>query len=305
MGLGKPIVWCLSDMGPITGGCHYSMGCDGFQSGCMSCPALSLHDDRPQKTLQRRSDLWEGITFVTPSRWLEGCVKNSVIGKRNDVRYIRTGVELDVFKPYHREACRKEFGLDNNRTTIFCGSSSTKEYRKGFSHLPALVEAMKKRGLGDFQLVVVGSQSNELKALNCDVKSLGSIKDREKLARIYSAADIALLPYLEDNLPNVALEAISCGIPVAAYSIGGLPDVVIPGVNGDLATHSDTDELAEKLVSCVKAKHSRYKIRSWAVDNIDINIQGNEYMELFDELLSRSAHPINRSVSSRGGQFVR
>jgi len=282
---GKPIVWCLSDMAPITGGCHYSMGCGGYQESCSSCPALSINDRTTERTLQRRLELWENITFVAPSKWLEECVRKSLIGRRNHVEYIRTGAELDVFKPHDKSSCRKEFGIDPNLTTIFCGSASAREYRKGFSHLPALVDRLNSSELGDYQLIVVGSQSEDLRSLNCKVKTMGLVKDRSRLARIYSAADIALLPYLEDNLPNVALEAIACGAPVASFAIGGLPDVILPGINGTLATPFDVDELATRLVECVKANHSRFKIRDWATRNIDINTQGSHYASLFSHLL--------------------
>ncbi len=36
----KPLVWTMRDMWPFTGGCHYSMGCDRFRSGCGHCPQL-------------------------------------------------------------------------------------------------------------------------------------------------------------------------------------------------------------------------------------------------------------------------
>ena len=38
--LGKPIVWTLRDMWPITGGCHYSLNCERYKNQCGKCPQL-------------------------------------------------------------------------------------------------------------------------------------------------------------------------------------------------------------------------------------------------------------------------
>jgi len=286
--LNKPVVWCLSDMAPMTGGCHYSMGCEGFRSGCYPCPALA-HSDRATKEIaERRARLWKGITFVSPSRWLESSMQKSLIGEGNNVKYIRTGVELDVFKPTDKSTARYKFGLKPDRKVILCGSASAREYRKGFSYLPEIVDRLNRSEIGDYQLMVFGSNSSDLESLNCDVISMGNIKDRNKLASIYSAADLVLLPYIEDNLPNVCLEAIACGVPVTSFAIGGMPDVIIPGVNGELATPFNIEELTTKVIKSLSADYSPGELRSWAVSNIDIREQARQYVDLFSELLDKT-----------------
>ena len=37
-----PIVWRLADMAPLTGGCHYDVGCGRFTARCGACAALLL-----------------------------------------------------------------------------------------------------------------------------------------------------------------------------------------------------------------------------------------------------------------------
>lgn len=39
--LGKPVFWYMHDMFPITGGCHHSLGCDGYKSDCKLCPLIN------------------------------------------------------------------------------------------------------------------------------------------------------------------------------------------------------------------------------------------------------------------------
>ena len=125
--------------------------------------------------------------------------------------------------------------------------------------------------------------------LDCDVKVTGHISCREELARAYSAADVTLLPYVEDNMPNVCLESIACGVPVVAFSVGGMPDIVIPNVNGDLARPFDVWDLAYRLVSALNAGYQAKAIRQWAEMNIDIAVQARQYKELFKEYLEEES----------------
>ena len=64
------------------------------------------------------------------------------------------------------------------------------------------------------------------KELEINARFFGKINDEEKLALLYSAADLFILPSKEDNLPNVMLESIACGTPVIGFDIGGLSDVI-------------------------------------------------------------------------------
>lgn len=60
-------------------------------------------------------------------------------------------------------------------------------------------------------------------------------------------ADAFLLPSEVESFGVAALEALSAGVPVFAYRVGGLPEVVVDGV-GRLAPPFDTDALARAVV---------------------------------------------------------
>lgn len=286
----KPLVWCLSDMAPLTGGCHYSSGCDKYQTSCYPCPRIgAAHTQLPTMVLRRRSLLWKQITIVSPSRWLADVARNSVVTKDMDIRIIRTGVELSVFKPHDRNGAKRELGVDPTKPLILFGAASIRDSRKGFRYLPELVDRLNDQlGMRDkYNVLIVGANSADLSKLRCSVTVTGHITSRPQLSRIYAAADVTLLPYIEDNLPNVCLESMACGTPVVAFAIGGLSDVIVQGINGELAAPFDVWDLAHKLMKVLNMEVSTRAIRSWAEANLDIAQQGYEYVSLFEELSQR------------------
>ena len=75
---------------------------------------------------------------------------------------------------------------------------------------------------------------------------------------MFAAADVFVAPFGEDNLPNVILEALACGTPVAAFAAGGIPDAVEHEHNGFLAPAGDAAALGRGII-WVLADLARHK----------------------------------------------
>src|SRR5207244_1154208 len=82
---------------------------------------------------------------------------------------------------------------------------------------------------------------------------LGPVQDDRHLSQVYSAADIFVLASLQDNQPNTVLEAMACGTPVAAFDVGGVPEMVKPGVTGMLATAEDVKGLRAAIADLLNS----------------------------------------------------
>ena len=110
----------------------------------------------------------------------------------------------------------------------------------------------------------------------------------------YSAADITILPSLEDNLPNVILESLACGTPVVAFDNGGISDVVIDNVTGLLCESADVKALFE----CVKRVNKEEyfdRCRNFAERYFKSSIQAENYISLFESLIKER---VNVSVDN-------
>lgn len=128
--------------------------------------------------------------------------------------------------------------------------------RKGqhtlFEALPRIVEAVP-----GFRLWVLGNANRKkrfvrnLRNHQLNHKLFGRIRWlglRPNVEHYFLAADLSLVPSLEEPLGLVALESLATGTPVVASRTGGLPEIVQDRVSGRLVTPGDPDELAEVII---------------------------------------------------------
>lgn len=309
--LGKPIVWTFHDQRAFTGGCHFSAGCTRYQDECGDCPQLQEDFFQLSRAavLDARDILPTGaITVVCPSRWMADCVRASAAFRNCEVRVVPYGVDTDVFFPRKKKAARKELELEKKPFVLLFGGDGLLARRKGF---PALVEALqlaaqnrKFRERLELRRIVLLCFGGELGPLRKQLPArpirLGRIDSDEKLAKIYSAADLFLLPSLEDNLPNVMIESLCCGTPGLAFDIGGVPEVIDRNVTGRLVRPGDSAGLAEAIVDltlrprrCAKmARKARRSARKrWSNQR-----QIDSYLSLYHDALHRSPRLDAREV---------
>jgi glycosyltransferase involved in cell wall biosynthesis len=263
----KPVVWFLHDQWAFTGHVGYSYDCERWKHGCGSCPYLSeypkLHHDRTPLLWRwkRRVYSRSRLTVVAPSRWLAGLASESPLLGRFDTHVVPNGVDLDVFRPGDRHALRRELGLEPDRPVVLWVSADPKDHRKGADLVPPLV--------GDAQLLTMG----------------GEVRGEAEAAKRYAAADVLLLPSRLDNLPNTAVESIACGTPVAAFDVGGVPEVVRPGETGALAKLGDVAGLAEAVRGMIGNEELRRSARAVAEAEYSIDLQARRLAELYEGLV--------------------
>jgi glycosyltransferase involved in cell wall biosynthesis len=255
--LGAPLVWTMHDMWAFTGGCHYSGGCVRYRQACGACPQLAStrEEDLSRSIWRRKQRSWKdlSIQLVAPSRWLADCARASGLFAGSDVAVIPNTLDTDIFRPRDQSAARARLGLPQNAKLVLFGAiESLKTSRKG-AHLllPALgkLREIEARGI---ELVVVGASApGQDVHFPLPVHFAGHLTEEEDLAAYYTAADAVVLPSVEDNLPNVALEALACGRPCAAFNVGGLADLVVHGQTGYLAAPFETGDLAAAIAYCL------------------------------------------------------
>jgi glycosyltransferase involved in cell wall biosynthesis len=124
------------------------------------------------------------------------------------------------------------------------------------------IESFLKLDLPGTKLVVGdGPHIIKLKAKYPQVKFVG-MKRGEELAKFYSAADVFVFPSKTDTFGLVMLEAMACGIPVAAYPVRGPIDIINQGENG--YTNNNLAIAATKALELDKDKCRNFALQfSW------------------------------------------
>lgn len=296
---GKKVVWTLHDMNPFTGGCHYAGECIRYRDCCGVCPQLA--SDNPEDlsfsgwTLKQQSYRDLDITVVTPSRWLGICSENSTLLGRFSHKNIPYGFPIGTFKPLDRQSIRSELSIPPDaRVVLFC-ADSTATKRKGFSYLLEALKLLLNTGRGkNLTMAIVGNyNSKDQVDFDYPMLSFGHIGDEDQLALLYNAADVFVLPSLEDNLPNTVVEALACGTPVAAFDVGGVPDMVEHGITGYLAPAKNVAGLADAIEWCVNYAPAeiRHSCRAKAEGAFALEAQANQYKKLYDTLSSKKESP--------------
>ncbi len=113
---------------------------------------------------------------------------------------------------------------------------------KGYQYLADALQHVRHEQL-DFLVFGTSHPQTHLK-LRHEAHYLGKFADDLSLAVVYSAADVVVVPSVQENLSNVVMEALACGTPVAAFDIGGNGDMIIHQQNGYLATPFQAEDLA-------------------------------------------------------------
>ncbi len=133
---------------------------------------------------------------------------------------------------------------------IACGATGLFNPVKGGHFIPLVLEELYRRGHRNLHLLLFGNQEKNVE-FPFPSTNAGFITDMNKLAGLYSAADIFLNPTLQDVLSNVALESMACKTPSVTFRTGGVPEVVLDGRTGLVAPQGDLNQMAghcERLI---------------------------------------------------------
>jgi len=294
---GTPVVWTLHDSWAFTGGCHVPGHCTKYRQQCGLCPQLNSRegDDLSRHTWERKNLLWTEtpLTIVTPSDWLARCARDSSLFKTRRVEVIPNGIDTSRMAPMPRDEARAELALPQDKKLILlCAMNAVQDTNKGFRHLEEALRKLAGTGWRDrVELVVVGQAAPPTPVdTGVPTRFLGVLKGEEAMRRVYSAADLTVLPSLQENLPNSIMESMACGTPVTAFGIGGIPQLVEHDVTGYLARPQDDADLAAGLEYILSDSARRDRMGMQARLKIerefDTRLTAKRYHDLYEQLLA-------------------
>jgi glycosyltransferase involved in cell wall biosynthesis len=292
----KPTVFTLHDMWSFTGRCAYSYDCDRWQLGCGSCPYLDIYPvaQRDSSAIEWQLKKWvyskANLTIVVPSEWLARRAQASML-KHFPIHCIPYGIDTNAYQPLDSQLCRELLGITQQQNVLMCGVMSFRDRRKGgdllVQALNTLPPVLKRKSL----LLLLGRGGEEVaQKVDLKVLQLGFSEGDRLKAIAYSAADLFIFPTRADNLPLVLQESMACGTPMVSFAVGGVPDLVRPGMTGYLAPPENVDSFCQGILELLEDDQRRevmsQNCRAIALAEYSLELQAQRYIELYQSLLS-------------------
>ena len=228
-----------------------------------------------------------GCTWSALSRWIAAEAKRSSLLGRFASTIIPNGLDTSDFAPRDKMFSRDTLGVPRDKKVVLFVADSATNKRKGFDYLAKALEGLRDRS--DLFLLSVGGSEPKISGL--PILHLGRINHDRMLSIIYSAADVFVIPSLQESFGQTVTESLACGTPVVGFDTGGIPDMVRPGITGYLAPVGNASELGSAIVRVLDAPDNSAEMskncRQIAEQEYSMQTQAQAYRAFYQTLLSK------------------
>jgi N-acetyl-alpha-D-glucosaminyl L-malate synthase BshA len=253
---------------------------------------ITLVGNDPSFLPLTRFSIVESDAVTTPSAWLaEATYRNLDVPRERTIDVIPNFVDTRHFTPAAGEPRAGEA-----RPATLVHVSNFRSLKRVDDVIAIFAEARRRAPERAMTLRLVGDGPEHerirglVQAADLDevVQFLG---ERTDLPAVLRGADLFLLPSESESFGLAALEAMSCGVPVIASRVGGVPEVVIDGETGLLAPVGDVSAMAAHVVRLLADAPLRARLgqaaRRRAETVFPLEATVSKYEDLYRRLLKR------------------
>ena len=294
-GIEKPMVWTLHDMWAFTGGCHYDNGCERYRQGCGACPTLnsSRPRDLSSRMAQSKRQVYRELSHLSVvgvSDWVASCAAASSSMAGLHIQSLPNPIDTERFSPLDKREARRALGLSQSKKVVLFGAmAAVDDKRKGFHKLLGALRELNLSQHG-VELAIFGSEAPANgPELGYPARYFGHVGDAQ-LRALYSAADVMVVPSLQETFGQTVSEAMACGTPVVAFGATGLVDIIDHQRNGYLARAYDETSLAEGIEWVLRhpdPKGLGLAARKKVVDAFRSEVVAERYRDFYKGCLER------------------
>ncbi|OGO46161.1 MAG: hypothetical protein A2Z30_00845 [Chloroflexi bacterium RBG_16_64_43] len=303
-----PVVLTPHDPWLLTGHCAHPLGCPRWRIGCGRCPDLEIYPavrrDATAANWQRKRRLFAGsrLYLATPSRWLMSMFEEARFPAL-ERRVIPYGVDSIRFSPGDQQAARRTLGLAvHGRIVLVVANHLRTNPWKGFDWVCAVAERLGGSTRDEIQIVCLGDEGETQEYGRVRLIFEGREESEARIAEYYRAADAYLHLSRADTFPLSILEAMSCGLPVVATRVGGIPEQVEDRASGFLVRPGEVAEMADRLRIVIEDKDGARAMgaigRARVLQSFRLETQVQAYLDWFGEILAgqrkrQTANPLD------------
>ena len=317
-----PIILMLHDEWLLTGHCACTFNCERWRIGCGECHDLSISPeisyDATRFNWQRKKRILTSfpIVITAPSKWLLDEVEQSYLNQ-HPRRLIYNGIDHQIFYPGSKKEARQKLGLpEEGKIVLFSANAGLLNWKSGTLPME-VVKLLLDGSKGAIRptIISLGGKSPRPPGVGREARRLArrvlrrpkeedvlrkvglydkiiqcsKVKDEQTMADYYRAADVLAYTTIADNCPLSVLEALSCGLPVVASEVGGVPELVRDGKTGLIVPLGDAAGLVTGIQRIIEDEQFQKALSTSAAmdakERFDIQRQAKEYLELYTEII--------------------
>ena len=208
----------------------------------------------------------------------------------NKIKVIPNGMDSILYKKIKNNQFKKRHKIKEKNMVLFFGRLNPTKGPEVFAR--SAINLTKSGKAKNIAFVWVGPDEGKAKEVKKLIKGyknmhyLGPIYGKEKVAEMYQAADVYVLPSYREGLPLTLFEAMASGLPIIASDVGGNNEIVHEGENGYLIAGDDPHLLAMRMSTLIINADIRHamgnKSREFALA-YDWRNSMNRYNELIEK----------------------
>lgn len=212
---------------------------------------------------------------------------------KDKFRVVHNGISSCEIEKISFKNIRKDMGISDDFLIIT--TVANLKPKKGYNFLIEALKILSAKNLNFFAFFVgEGNLKDEIErciftsSLSKRVFLLGK---RDDVYNILLSSDIFVLPSLWEGMPVSVMEACLSHLPIIAFNVGGIPELVLDGETGILVSPPDVKRLAEAIETLLVDKEKRKKMGEAGYNRITtefslekmVNGVENIYLELMKE----------------------
>lgn len=225
---------------------------------------------------------------ICPARYIQNDVVSNFKINRRKTKVLYNPVDIKLISALKRQKIEPEHGEAFTGKTIL--SIGRLERQKNYKNLIYAFRNFCKHYKGDVKLVIIGEGSLREELENVIgrtglEKKVFLIGKQHNIYKFLHHSDMFILPSIYEGMPNVLLEAMAAGVPVAASNLGPIREIISDGKNGLLFETSNIKDMSEKILSLLTDAKKAEKIKERAskdIESYDIDKIGFQLMDVLD-----------------------
>lgn len=280
-------IYISPDEYPGLGKCCYNLDCNNYKTECKNCPSVkqyptSLFFDRSNTIFNDKKNNYKDykeLVLVGPLNNINK-FKQSALTKNIKMKELSWGIDLGLYNyELDTDICIK-YNIPNDKIIILTVAKYSAK-RKGVKDY--FFEVAKRMVDTNYHFINVGYDGNLTKEeMPSNMTTIGYINDQRELSKIYSLADLYLLPSTSDTMPLSCLIALACGTPICCFYTSGLKflvpedslaikyiyDINVDAIKSVLLRVNKKDK--NTMLECRRVAKDRYSIETFTKKIFDI-----------------------------------